>query len=107
MLPLELTGLLGLAQRAGKVVTGSTAVSHELRRSRAAPLVLFAADFSSSAKARLLAKATKPPQILEIGTMAEWGAFFGRQQLGVIAITDKHFAAGILQKVTPSARPAK
>jgi ribosomal protein L7Ae-like RNA K-turn-binding protein len=107
MLPLELTGLLGLAQRAGKVVIGSTAVSHELRRSRAAPLVLFAVDFSSSARARLLAKAATPPKILTIGTMAEWGAFFGRQQVGVIAIVDKNFATGILQKVTQPARLAK
>lgn len=99
MLPPELTGLLGLAQRAGKVVTGSTAVSHELRRARDPLLVLFAADFSPSAREKLLAKTARPPKILEIGTMADWGSFFGRQQVGVIAITDKHFAAGILQKL--------
>jgi hypothetical protein len=39
--------------------------------------------------------------------MAEWGAFFGRQQVGVIAIVDKNFATGILQKVTQPARLAK
>jgi ribosomal protein L7Ae-like RNA K-turn-binding protein len=103
MLPPELTGLLGLAQRAGKVVIGSTAVAHEVRRPRQALLLIFASDFSLSAREKVLAKATAAPKILEIGTMAEWGAFFGRQQVGVIAIVDKNFAAGILQKITTPA----
>ncbi len=102
MLPPELTGLLGLAQRAGKVVIGSTAAGHEVRRPRQALLIIFATDFSPSAREKVLAKATATPKILEIGTMAEWGEFFGRQKVGVIAVIDKNFAAGILQKVTPS-----
>lgn len=103
MLPPEVTGLLGLAQRAGKVVIGSTAVSHEVRRPREALLVIFAADFSPSARKKILAPTTAAPKILELGTMAEWGEFFGRQKVGAIAVVDKHFAAGILQKATRSA----
>jgi ribosomal protein L7Ae-like RNA K-turn-binding protein len=104
MLPSELTGLLGLAQRAGKVVIGSTAVSHEVRRPRQALLIIFASDFSPSAREKVLAKTTTAaPKILELGTMAEWGEFFGRQKVGVVAVVDKNFAAGILQKVTRSA----
>lgn len=103
MLPNELLGLMGLAQRAGKVVIGSTAVGNEIHRPRRALLLIFAVDFSPSAREKLLANAATPPKILEIGTMAEWGTFFGRQQVGVIAINDKHFATGIMQKAAQSA----
>jgi ribosomal protein L7Ae-like RNA K-turn-binding protein len=98
MLPNEIIGLLGLAQRAGKVIIGTTAVSHEIRRSRET-LLIFATDFSPSTKARLLAQAAIRPHIMEFGTMQEWGAFFGRQRVGVIAVTDKHFMAGLRQKL--------
>lgn len=98
MLPNEIMGLLGLAQRAGKVVVGTTAVESELRRPRDM-LLIFAEDFSAATKGRLLAAASQRPQVLQIGTMAEWGKYFGRAQLGVFAVVDKNFAAGILQKM--------
>lgn len=100
MLPHEIIGLLGLAQRAGKVIIGTTAVESELRRSREI-LLIFAEDFSTATKAKLLATATRQPQVLQVGTMAEWGKYFGRQQVGVIAVIDKNFVAGILKKVQP------
>jgi len=97
MLPNEIMGLLGLAQRAGKVIIGTTAVESELRRSREI-LLIFAEDFSAATKEKLLAAAVKRPQVLQVGTMAEWGKYFGRQQVGVIAVADKNFAAGIWAK---------
>lgn len=97
MLPNEIMGLLGLAQRAGKVVVGTTAVESALRRPREI-LLIFAEDFSAATKGKLLAAAVKPPQVLQTGTMAEWGKYFGRQQVGVIAVADKNFAAGIWAK---------
>lgn len=103
MLPNELMGLIGLAQRAGKVVLGKSAVRHEMRRSREAILLIFATDFSPSVKTGLLENAAVRPHVLEIGTMAEWGAFFGRQQVGVIAVVDKHFVAGMLRKIESTA----
>jgi ribosomal protein L7Ae-like RNA K-turn-binding protein len=99
MLPNEIIGLLGLAQRAGKVIIGATAVSREIRRPGETLLVIFANDFSPATKEKLLAQAAKHPHILEIGTMQEWGEYFGRQQVGVIAIVDRNFVAGILQKL--------
>ena len=98
MLPNEIMGLLGLAQRAGKVIVGTTAVESELRRPREI-LLIFAEDFSAPTKAKLLAAAARPPQVLQIGAMAEWGKYFGRGQVGVIAVIDKNFVAGILQKM--------
>jgi ribosomal protein L7Ae-like RNA K-turn-binding protein len=102
MLLPEVLGLLGLARRAAKVVIGATAVRHEIRRQRAM-LLIFATDFSPATKARLLAEAHYSPPVFDFGTMQEWGAFFSRSaktKIGVIAITDKNFAAGILQKLT-------
>jgi ribosomal protein L7Ae-like RNA K-turn-binding protein len=101
MLPHEILGLLGLAQRAGKVIVGSTAVAREMRRSRQAMLVIFARDFSPATKKRLLAQAARPPHVFEIGSMQEWGECFGRQQVGVIAVVDKNFTTGLLQKLKP------
>lgn len=98
MLPNEILGLLGLAQRAGKVIVGTTAVENELRRPREI-LLIFAEDFSAATRGRLIAAAAQPPQVLQMGTMAEWGKYFGRQQVGVMAVADKNFAAGILAKV--------
>lgn len=94
-------GLLGLARRAAKVVIGTTAVRHEIHRQRAM-LLIFATDFSPATKTRLLAEANYNLPVFEIGTMQEWGAFFSRAaktRIGVIAITDKNFADGILQKL--------
>jgi ribosomal protein L7Ae-like RNA K-turn-binding protein len=99
MLPTEIIGLLGLAQRAGKIIIGSTAVSREIRRTSEAMLLFFAVDFSSATKERMLAHAATRPRIVEIGTMEEWGKFFGREKVGVMAIADRNFAAGILQKL--------
>jgi len=101
MLPHEILGLLGLAQRAGKVIVGSTAVAREVRRSRTPLLVIFAVDFSPATKKKLLAQAARPPHIFEIATMQEWGGYFGRQRVGVIAVVDKNFTAGILEKLKP------
>ncbi len=99
MLPHDLLGLLGLAHRAGKVILGATAVAREIGRSRRALLLIVAVDFSPTTKERLLARAAIRPHVMEIGTMQEWGAFFGRQQVGVMAVSDKNFIAGILEKV--------
>jgi hypothetical protein len=49
----------------------------------------------------LLAQAARPPHVFEIGSMHEWGEYFGRQQVGVIAVVDKNFTAGILEKLKP------
>lgn len=99
MLPPEIIGLLGLAQRAGKIVIGTTAVTHEIRRGREDLLLIFAKDFSPATKEKMLFPAAGRAPVVEIGTMQEWGKHFGRQQVGVIAVVDKNFAAGILQKL--------
>jgi len=98
MLPDEIMGLLGLAQRAGKVIAGATAVANELRRPREI-LLIFAEDFSAATKEKLLASASRRPQVLQAGTMAEWGKYLGRRPVGVIAVSDKNFVAGILKKM--------
>jgi 5-formyltetrahydrofolate cyclo-ligase len=89
-----------LARRSGKIAVGATAVRNEIRRQRAL-LLIFASDFSTSARERLLAGAASKPPVLETGTMQEWGDFFGRDRVGVVAVTDVHFVTGIMQKIKP------
>jgi hypothetical protein len=37
------------------------------------------------------------------GTKQEWGRYWGRPEVGVLAVTDKHFAKGILDKAAEAA----
>jgi ribosomal protein L7Ae-like RNA K-turn-binding protein len=97
MIPDEVKNFLGLALRARKLALGYDAVARELGRNRVA-LLLVAQDFSAAAKRRLLFNRAGISQIT-LGTKQEWGEFWGRKEVGVFAITDANFAAGLLQKL--------
>ncbi len=96
MLPQELINLLGLARRARKIALGHEAVQEALGRKQAA-LVILATDFSESAQAHLAEKYPGVPRV-HIGTKNEWGEFWGRKEVGVMAVTDRNLAQGILKK---------
>ena len=97
MISDEVKNFLGLALRARKLALGYEAVARELGRNRVKLLVL-AEDFSAAAKRRLLFNRAGVSQIT-LGTKQEWGEFWGRKEVGVFAITDANFAAGLLQKL--------
>ena len=96
MLPQELINLLGLARRARRIAVGNEATQEALSRGQAA-LVIVATDFSASAQKHWAEKYAGVPH-LQIGTKNEWGEFWGRKELGVMAVTDKNLAKGILKK---------
>jgi 5-formyltetrahydrofolate cyclo-ligase len=96
MLPLELTNLLGLARRARKIVVGHDAVQEALSRRQAALLIL-ATDSSSSSSKHWAEKYSGVPQI-RVGTKGEWGEFWDRKEVGVMAVTDQNFAREIAKK---------
>lgn len=101
MLPDDILPLLGLAQRAGKIVIGFDAVRREINTHNAA-LVVFAAD-AVAAKTRVLHHAADIPQVT-LGTKAEWGKYWGRAEVGMFAVLDRNFAKGMLAKLQePSA----
>jgi len=88
--------LLGLARRAGKIVFGADAVRKKLKDNRAY-LLIIATDYSEKSKHRVL-EGFEKTNTLQAGTMAEWGSFFDRRDVGIFAITDKNFARGIAEK---------
>ena len=97
MLPQELTSLLGLARRARKLAIGHDAVQAALDRRQAA-LLIFATDFSSSTQTHWAEKYSGVPQIRR-GVKNEWGEFWNKKEVGVMAVTDKNMAQGILKKI--------
>ena len=96
MLPQELTNLLGLARRARKIALGTEAVQEALARRQAA-LVIVATDFSAATQKHWAQKFAPAPQIC-LGTKREWGEFWHRKEVGVMAVTDRNLAQGILKK---------
>ncbi len=96
MLPEELTNLIGLARRARKIALGSEAAQEALARRRAALLIL-AEDFSNSTQKHWTEKYAGVPRIC-LGTKTEWGEYWGRKEVGVMAVTDQNLAQGMLKK---------
>ena len=96
MLPNEIAPLIGLARRAGKLALGYQAVRKELRKKNVA-LLIFANDFSAAAKRRIV-QGNENATHITTGTMQEWGDFLGRTKVGILAVTDRNFANGILKK---------
>lgn len=86
--------LLGLARRARKLALGGQAVEQALRRGKVA-LLVFANDVSPRSRSKLSRLAGNIPIRLWQGK-GELGAIFQRRELGVLAVLDAHFAAGIV-----------
>ncbi|MGH7495479.1 MAG: ribosomal L7Ae/L30e/S12e/Gadd45 family protein [bacterium] len=97
MLPQELTNLLGLAKRARKIAIGHEAVQAALARRQAA-LLIFATDFSASTQTHWAEKYPGVPQIRK-GNKIDWGEFWNKKEVGVMAVTDQNMAQGILKKM--------
>lgn len=83
---------LGLAMRAGKVVTGAEFVT-EAVRSGAAKLVIVAEDVSENTLKKLSDKCnTYQVPLLKYGDRNELGASIGKETRAVLAVTDAGFA---------------
>jgi ribosomal protein L7Ae-like RNA K-turn-binding protein len=88
----KMLSYLGLAMRAGKLVTGDEGVMGAIR-SREAKLVILAADASSNAQKKYRDKCSffNVP-LLECGNRVELGQSIGKDERVVIALTDSGFA---------------
>ncbi|MDZ7266723.1 MAG: ribosomal L7Ae/L30e/S12e/Gadd45 family protein [candidate division KSB1 bacterium] len=96
MLPDDILPLLGLAQRAGKIVIGFDAVRRAIN-TRQAVLVVFAGD-AAAARRRVLHHTVAVPHVI-VGTKAEWGRYWGRSEVAMFALLDRNFAKGILARL--------
>ncbi|MBP5180352.1 MAG: ribosomal L7Ae/L30e/S12e/Gadd45 family protein [Clostridiales bacterium] len=86
---------LGLAARAGKVVSGFDQVTSCVRRGQA-QLLIIATDISRNTLSKLLDVGQKDnvqlPDAFSFGTQYELGRAIGKPDRALIAITDKGFA---------------
>ena len=87
--------LLGMAQRAGRLLSGTETVSAAVRRGQVA-LIVAATDLSSKTKERLsrLAQAHRIRLLFGAGR-AELGAATGQAGRGVYGVTQEDFATAI------------
>lgn len=91
-------GMLGLARRAGKVVTGAE-ISETAVKSGKARLVIIAADISENGK-KAITDACKYYKVkyIEYGTREQLGKFTGAEERTVVCINDGNFARAVLTK---------
>ncbi len=96
---MKIYGLLGLAQRAGKIVSGEQGVEVALRRRKVHCLII-SKDSSLNTQDKYKSMAQK----LDItwylwGTKAELGLALGKSQRALVAIMDRGFAKAIEKKI--------
>lgn len=91
--------LLGLANRAGKCITGEEAIINALRKQKLY-LVIVAKDASPNTKKRYSDKCSfYNVPCLELGTVVELSHAIGKFNRVAIGISDQGFAKGLWSKI--------
>lgn len=91
--------LLGLANRARKVVSGQEPVLNEIRK-RNAKLVIIATDASETTKKTIQDKCLHyHVYCVQMGDRDSLGQAIGKEQRVALAVTDEGFAAKLLIKL--------
>jgi predicted RNA-binding protein YlxR (DUF448 family)/ribosomal protein L30E len=84
--------LLAMSAKAGRLVSGYSAVEDALRKGRV-HLLLFATDVSERTLSKVLASCDVIPAMrMTLFTNAELGAMLGRDLVGIVGIHEKGFA---------------
>ncbi len=91
----KLSGLIAMAVKAGKLVSGYSAVDDALRKGGVA-LLIFAEDISDGTRGKLEARVSGDAiRQVTLSAKAELGALVGRDLAGVAAIVEKGFADAV------------
>ena len=91
----QVKALLGLAQKAGKIVSGDDMVAAAMAR-KAVCFLLIAEDASLNSRDMVERKARKYAAPYRIwGTKSSLGLAIGKSPRSAVAVLDEHFAAGI------------
>jgi ribosomal protein L7Ae-like RNA K-turn-binding protein len=99
---MKVLSLLGLAQAAGKVVSGDVATFEALRQHRV-KLLIIAVDASSRTKKRfVIAAKSEAVPYLELANMAELGKAIGKPDRAVIGVVDAGFARSLARSMPDS-----
>lgn len=92
-------GLLGMAMRAGKVVSGEVSVETAIKSGKAY-LVIVAEDASDNTKKKFRNSAAfYEVPFLEFRTKTQLGHILGKEYRSSVAITDEGFAKAFQQKL--------
>ncbi|MHB1420200.1 MAG: L7Ae/L30e/S12e/Gadd45 family ribosomal protein [Bacillota bacterium] len=95
MLP-RVGSLLGLAQKAGKIISGDAAVRRAITKNKV-QLVIMAVDIASKTQDIIRDNcSSKSVPIISIGTKDELGQVLGKAPRAVVAVLEKRFASQIL-----------
>ncbi len=98
----RILSLLGLAQRAGKIITGEERVLAAVR-SGEARLVILASDAAKNTRKKLTDKCLSfGVQLIEFGTRTQLGHALGKQERVVVSINDDGFARLVLNGLEKS-----
>ena len=96
----KILNLIGLAQKAGKVVSGDYGVTKAIKTEKA-KLLLVAADSSENTLKRFKAiSTTHGVTIFIVLSKYELGSCIGKYDRAVLAITDNKLANSLLQLLT-------
>ena len=90
----KLLGLLGLANRAGKLALGFSAVEKMVRHQQR-PLVILARDIGPSQKSKVERWEPVTGFIHDALSGEEMAAAFGREKLAMVAVSEAGFIKGI------------
>ena len=89
--------LIGIGQRAGKLVSGAQAVKSCLKRGWV-KLLLMANDASpQSVQAIKRLAAIKAVPVITYGSKDDLGRLIGKSSRSALAVTDEHIAKGIIE----------
>jgi len=99
MIFLHVLSLLGIAQKAGKLVSGQDTVER-MALSNKLFLIIVAEDASSNTKEKManISKSKKIP-IFFLGNSAQLGHAIGREERKVIGIIDRGFAKELINRI--------
>lgn len=93
----KIYGLLGLAQRAGKVASGEAATEANIQKHKA-KLVIIAEDASERTKDQFYSLCRRnDTQYVTIGVKDQLGLALGKSPRSVLAILDDNFAQSLLK----------
>ena len=97
-------GMIGLAKRAGKLVTGAEICEAHVKKGKSR-LVIIATDISDNGK-KAITDCCKfyNVKFIEYGKKADLGKFTGSDERAVISVNDRGFAKTILDKFESVAR---
>jgi ribosomal protein L7Ae-like RNA K-turn-binding protein len=96
----RMLGYVGLANRAGKVISGGSMVSDAIRSGHKPGLVLLAKDVSASIGDKIVSLATVHHiACIQIMTKDDFGAILGKAPRSAIAIKTGGFVVQLIQEI--------